>query len=88
MDLPIKISLFAFAVMLYGGGIFLHIKKGGASWRWSLTAVVLAGLLLRVICAADPLLHEWDERYHALVAKNMAEGSFLTPTLYADAPLD
>lgn len=88
MDLPIKISFFALAILLYGGGIFLQTKKKESDWAWPLTAVMLAGLLLRIICAADPLLHEWDERYHALVAKNMANGNFLVPTLYAEAPLD
>lgn len=31
----------------------------------------------------DPYLNMWDERFHALVAKNM-QGSFLTPALYRD----
>ncbi len=35
----------------------------------------------------DPFLNLWDERFHALVAKNMMEHPF-TPMLYADPVLD
>lgn len=51
--------------------------------RWSLAALVLCAALLRLGPSLDPGLHPWDERYHALVAKNLAEDP-LEPTLYAD----
>jgi 4-amino-4-deoxy-L-arabinose transferase-like glycosyltransferase len=54
-----------------------------------LTSVILllaAGLLLRWIPLAIPHLHAWDERYHALVAKNMLHAPF-TPVLYPDPEL-
>ena len=35
----------------------------------------------------DDFLNVWDERYHALVAKNMIDHPF-TPMLYADPVLD
>ncbi len=35
--------------------------------------------------ASDPFLHSWDERYHALVAKNLSY-NFWVPTLY-DTPI-
>lgn len=34
----------------------------------------------------DPYLHEWDEQYHALVAKNLAHDPF-NPTLIAHSPV-
>ncbi|MCB0629238.1 MAG: glycosyltransferase family 39 protein [Saprospiraceae bacterium] len=43
--------------------------------------IILVGCLLRIYLAADPFLHEWDERYHALVAKNMMAHPF-RPMLY------
>lgn len=45
--------------------------------------LVLVALLLRAFAAADPHLHEWDERYHAVVAKNLLRHP-LRPTLYED----
>lgn len=42
----------------------------------------LFGLCLRIYMATvDPMLHEWDEKYHALVAKNMILNPF-KPMLY------
>jgi len=43
--------------------------------------ILIMGLMLRIIAASDPDLHRWDERYHALVAKNMVSHP-LKPTLY------
>lgn len=43
--------------------------------------LILSGFLLRTYVAADLYLHPWDERYHALVAKNMIETP-LKPMLY------
>jgi 4-amino-4-deoxy-L-arabinose transferase len=53
-------------------------RTGAAS-----AALVLLALLLRAFAAADPHLHEWDERYHAVVAKNLKRHP-LRPTLYDD----
>lgn len=40
--------------------------------RWALFSLFLSALLLRlVIISIDPFLQDWDERFHALVAKNM-----------------
>ncbi|MBN1133120.1 MAG: glycosyltransferase family 39 protein [Bacteroidales bacterium] len=55
----------------------------------TLSAVIflmICGLFLRFYAATDLYLHEWDERYHALVAKNMIEHPF-RPTLYEDPVL-
>lgn len=42
-----------------------------------LILLLLSALLLRlVMISLDPYLHEWDERYHALVARNMISDPF------------
>ncbi len=43
--------------------------------------LLLAGVLLRLFTSFDFFLHEWDERYHALVSKNLLRHPFV-PTLY------
>lgn len=43
--------------------------------------ILLCGFLLRTYVSCDPFLHDWDEKYHALVAKNLMV-SPLKPTLY------
>lgn len=47
--------------------------------------LMACGLALRIYAASDLFLHVWDERYHALVAKNLLHHP-LTPTLY-DKPI-
>ncbi|MEL6256220.1 MAG: glycosyltransferase family 39 protein, partial [Bacteroidota bacterium] len=56
------------------------------SYKQALWALILLGLMLRIYTAADPFLHKWDERYHALVAKNMIEEPF-APKFYKEAVL-
>jgi 4-amino-4-deoxy-L-arabinose transferase-like glycosyltransferase len=59
------------------------------SWRYwtkdnykiAILLLVICGLLLRIYTSADFFLHAWDERYHALVAKNLIRHP-LIPTLY------
>jgi 4-amino-4-deoxy-L-arabinose transferase-like glycosyltransferase len=43
--------------------------------------VIVCGLILRIFISTDFYLHSWDERYHALVAKNIISHP-LIPTLY------
>ncbi len=47
----------------------------------ALLLIMIAGLALRVYMSLDANLHPWDERYHALVAKNLLLHP-LRPTLY------
>ncbi|MFT5169209.1 MAG: hypothetical protein ACI8P3_004457 [Saprospiraceae bacterium] len=42
--------------------------------------ILLCGFLLRLYVAGDFYLHDWDERYHAVVAKNLMDHP-LKPTL-------
>ena len=59
------------------------------SWRFnskkrymiSVLFLVFCGFILRLYASADFYLHDWDERYHALVAKNLIKHP-LIPTLY------
>jgi 4-amino-4-deoxy-L-arabinose transferase-like glycosyltransferase len=44
--------------------------------------IALMGLFIRIyIIQLDPFLHDWDEKFHALVAKNMLNQPF-KPMLY------
>jgi hypothetical protein len=54
--------------------------------RLALALIVLGGLALRIQSGSDMFLHGWDERYHALVAKNLIKHP-LVPTLYDDPAL-
>ena len=54
--------------------------------RAAILMLALAGLALRLFTASDLYLHEWDERYHALVAKNMISHP-LVPALYEEPAL-
>ena len=54
-------------------------------FEWAIFYIVLGGLILRVFSGFDMYLNPWDERFHALVAKNFLKHPFI-PTLY-DNPL-
>jgi 4-amino-4-deoxy-L-arabinose transferase len=56
-------------------------------YTYALCCIVLCGLILRIYVGADASLHEWDERYHALVGKNLLK-HWLIPTLYDNPLLD
>ncbi len=43
--------------------------------------ISIIGFFLRFNLSKDPVLHNWDERFHALVAKNLISNP-LKPTLY------
>ena len=50
--------------------IYLFFARGRTTL--ALTLLVVSSFLLHlVMAAADPFLHPWDERFHALVAKHM-----------------
>lgn len=54
---------------------------GNYSTYQYLLAIILISLVIRVNFCCDLFLHEWDERYHALVAKHLIDHP-LKPTLY------
>lgn len=47
---------------------------------------MVCGFALRIYTSSDFFLHSWDERYHALVAKNLIQHPF-SPTLYENPVL-
>ncbi|MFT5824074.1 MAG: 4-amino-4-deoxy-L-arabinose transferase-like glycosyltransferase [Crocinitomix sp.] len=79
-------------------GICFLISLGCLSyiaWRFmrrqdfkkALLVVIIIGAILRIIGSTDSHLHAWDERYHALVAKNLMQHP-LTPTLHEHPVLE
>ncbi len=54
-------------------------KKG--NYNVALLLSLLCGLILRIYSSSDLYLHDWDERYHALVSKNFLKHFFI-PILY------
>lgn len=60
--------------------------QASGNFKFAVLLLMLCGLLLRIYTSMDFYLHEWDERYHALVAKNFILHP-LTPTLY-DNPIE
>lgn len=55
-------------------------------YRCAIVLIIISSLGLYCYVAADFFLHIWDERFHALVAKNMI-GNPLVPTLYENPVL-
>lgn len=82
-------SYFGIVSILLSGFLFI--------WAWkcffkgqingALLLVVFGGIVLRVFCSSDFYLHDWDEKFHALVAKNLLDNP-LKPTLYANPLLE
>jgi len=64
-------------LIITAGNLFFKKEKHATA----IMLLLLAGLFLRVYVGTDFYLHEWDERYHALVAKNLIQHP-LIPTLY------
>jgi 4-amino-4-deoxy-L-arabinose transferase-like glycosyltransferase len=59
--------------------LFLHKRITAA-----IVLLTLAAFLLRLIfCLTDPFVYDWDEQFHALVARNMSAHPF-TPMLYPE----
>ena len=56
-------------------------------YQLCLLLITIGGLLLRIFTSMDFYLHEWDERYHALVAKNLLDNPF-KPMLYTNPLLE
>lgn len=56
-------------------------------YHMCISYIMLGGLLLRIFTSMDCYLHEWDERFHALVAKNLLQNPF-KPMLYSNPILE
>ncbi len=56
--------------------------------NWAIKLLILSSFLLRFsMSIIDPFLHKWDEKFHALVAKNMIDFPF-KPMLHAHPILE
>ena len=78
--IPSLILAFGFLALIIAFWLFNKSR-----FTFSISSLVVSGLFFRIYSALDPFLHAWDERYHALVAKNLVK-HLLVPTLY-DLPL-
>ncbi len=76
--------LLIISVLVLAIFVFYFYIKGNLTWALYITLIL--GVGLRVYCSLDGRLHDWDERYHALVAKNMKEHP-LKPMLYKNPVL-
>ena len=69
-------------ILICGIGYFYSWKfQLRDDYKIALLLLIICGLILRIYASSDFFLHDWDERYHALVAKNLIHHP-LTPTLY------
>jgi 4-amino-4-deoxy-L-arabinose transferase len=67
------------ALLLLSVLLFIHKRMAAAVVLLTLTAF----LLRLTFCLTDPFLYDWDEQFHALVARHMTEHPF-KPMLYAE----
>lgn len=72
-------TIVFFAALLIYVSAFIFYGRGKTTP--ALLLLLMGSLLLKLFCSADMYLHDWDERYHALVAKNLSR-HWLLPTLY------
>lgn len=73
------LSIIAFCS---AGALYFGTRK---KVKHALFLVLILGLSLRVFMSLDGFLHPWDERYHALVAKNLIDEPF-KPMLLKNPP--
>jgi 4-amino-4-deoxy-L-arabinose transferase-like glycosyltransferase len=76
-ELILKTSL-VFLICLFTWISWKYANK----YRIALASILILALVLRAYMSSNSQLHQWDERYHALVAKNLSENPS-RPTLYA-----
>lgn len=63
---------------------YAHVKDKSTL---ALSLLIVSGVIVRVYMASDGFLHAWDERFHALVAKNLIDAP-LKPMLYKNPILN
>ncbi len=75
------------AVLICFGGYILSARyQQKNNYTLAIALLMLCGLILRAYTASDMFLHPWDERFHALVAKNLMHQPF-RPVLYENPVL-
>ena len=81
---PAQLGLLSFSLLLLLFSLWLYHRQQP---RAALLLLVLGAFSLRIfMILLDPFLNDWDERYHALVAKNMIDHPF-KPMLWAETIL-
>ena len=68
-------------ILCVAGYSFSYMCYKRQNFTIAVLLLMLCGIALQIYTASDFFLHTWDERYHALVAKNLIKHP-LTPTLY------
>lgn len=68
-------------VLAFIGYFYSWRLQQQGQYRYAIALMIVSGLGLYLYVSADFFLHYWDERYHALVAKNLINHP-LIPTLY------
>src|ERR1041385_4766087 len=80
-----KTLLFIFGFTFLFSSIIFHVFK---KEKISIALLLCSAIFLFIVaCLLDPFLNPWDERFHALVAKNLMNHP-LMPTLYDDTILN
>lgn len=76
--------LFGSLAIAVIAAFLLHVRK---NFKWAMFFLFLSAFFLRfAIIFFDPYLNWWDERYHAVVAKNLMQNP-LKPVLYPSEEL-
>jgi len=76
-----QIYLLILSMVFFITSIFFHLRN---KETWSVIFIVTCSICIFSFAALlDPFLNLWDERFHALVAKNLMNHPF-KPTLYDD----
>ena len=70
----VSLSILLASTLVLASIYFHYYKK---NFQIALLLLIISGLVLRLFMASvDPFLHDWDERFHALVAKNIMNYPF------------
>lgn len=78
------VSLIIASLPAIAGAYFFYIKNDK---KLAIILLLITAFLLRLIMITlDPFIHEWDERFHGLVAKNMISNPF-RPMLFVNPVL-
>lgn len=72
---------FSTLIICLAGYYFAFRFYKQKNFQFSIVLILFSALALRIYAGSDFFLHNWDERYHALVAKNFLNHP-LIPTLY------
>jgi 4-amino-4-deoxy-L-arabinose transferase-like glycosyltransferase len=68
----------ASVVAVYAASVYFFTQQ---KTKTAIGLLMLCGAVLSIYVSTDNYLHEWDERFHALVAKNIMDNP-LAPKLY------